>query len=603
MQHREPPRPINYKRRLPAHLKNDPQVRKWAKRLQGDDEALPTDLSDEQLAFVVLEVAKRRGRQSWLDPDLFLKAMADTTPVIAAPKLERDKLTEDLALIWSQPEMRTMWDSWDGRRSCKGPKPDFLSGKAIAAVLAMAGISAHVDDARAELCQNRGLWNLMQRLERRAAPIQSYENITRQIPRLYSHDLVIATNIAMIKALRDMHPGAGIGERLMIDGMGRPAWCAQLPKGKNERQEEYRRRFCPEAGPRAYIHTPRGKDSVGTGTQGKGMRFLAKGKFWRGYYDVCIADQATGLPLVWMSRDANEDEAACIVPLLSDLFRHWPECPATLIAGDSAWDEDFWCRLLEVEYGVHPIFRLHDETKVAQVGGASRDHTVIALTERGELVCGRHGKPAAMVGTEGPSRQGLRPGQTADERHFRIRANCAKGCGKLGLKMGTDWSRLTHYPHHGHGGAAIKQRYAMRHAMLRRLNGMEGIWQRLQGGKKLGTNDADRTRIRDKDGHDLLVDLALVSMTAASLADERGQRGIAVPKLPPVPWSPGQPNRRPNRRGGILSSSAAAASAVSAPAAPKKTCSAPNPSLSPAAAPAPPVVTDEIEELELHCLV
>jgi hypothetical protein len=61
MEHRDAPRPVNFKRRLPARLHHDPQVIKWAKRLAGDAKARPTDLSEEQLAFLMLVVAKRRG--------------------------------------------------------------------------------------------------------------------------------------------------------------------------------------------------------------------------------------------------------------------------------------------------------------------------------------------------------------------------------------------------------------------------------------------------------------------------------------------------------------------------------------------------------------
>jgi len=114
-EHRNAPRPVNFKRSLPARLKHDPQVIKWAQRLAGNAHMRPKDLSEEQLAFVMLEVAKRRGDE--LDRDLFLKAMAETTPALAAPKLERQRLAEDLELIWSQPEMRTFWDGWDGARA------------------------------------------------------------------------------------------------------------------------------------------------------------------------------------------------------------------------------------------------------------------------------------------------------------------------------------------------------------------------------------------------------------------------------------------------------------------------------------------------------
>ncbi len=542
MQHRQPPRPINFKRRLSAHLKNDPQVIKWSKRLAGDAAARPTDLSEEQLAFVMIEVSKRRDNKSWLDPDFLLKALADTTPVVAAPKLERGKLADDLELIWSQPEMRSFWNRWDGIRANHGPAPDFATGRGLAMVMGMSGISSHADDAYAELTGNSELWTLVQRLSGSLPRTpQSYENATKQLPRLECRQEALRTNVAMVKALAQLYPGRGIGERLMIDGMAVPAWCAQRPKGETAKQEETHRRLCPEAGPRAITYTKNGKRNVKAGERGSAGSFMRKGKFWRGYYLVCIADQATGLPLVWTTVDANIDEAQAIVPLLSDLARFWgDDFSPELIAGDSAWDEDFWCRMLEVDYGIHPIFRLHRKDTVANVLDHSRDATVGSMTPHGQLVCAAHRKAMAMIGTELaqrivlPGGRPLRPGQTTKETAFRVRAECSKGCGRLGMQMQADWSRLTHYPHHGAGGVAVKQRYAMRQAMLTRLNGMEGIWQRLQNGKKIGTKDADRTRIRDKAGHDLLVDLAMLSMTAAALADCRREKGIAVPDISPA---------------------------------------------------------------------
>lgn len=257
--------------------------------------------------------------------------------------------------------------------------------------------------------------------------------------------------------------------------------------------------------------------------------------------------------------DASRDEASAIIPLMSDLARLWGEDFAPeLIAGDSAWDEDNWCRMLEVEYGIHPVFRLHHADRRPDVSKHSRDGTVAAITPSGRLVCAAHRQALPMVGAETARRvdgagDRLRPGKTSDESAFRIRAECSKGCGRLGLKMQADWSRLTYYPHHGHGAGAIQWRYAMRQAMLVRLNGMEGIWQRLQSGKKVGTDDADRTRLRDKAAHDVIVDMAMLSMTAAMVADARREKGVAVPGIPPA--SPGQTSATRARRNGAGKSS------------------------------------------------
>src|SRR5690606_31025089 len=116
-------------------------------------------------------------------------------------------------------------------------------------------------------------------------------------------------------------------------------------------------------------------------------------------------------------------------------------------------------------------------------------------------ICTDHKKPLRFVGTEHGKRLALRPGQSSKEAEFRVRGKCSHGCGTLGLKMAADWSRLVHYPHYDDGPTARK-RYAERQAFLTRLNGMEGVFQRLQNGKNLGTKGAARTRIRDKGAHE-----------------------------------------------------------------------------------------------------
>ena len=404
-----------------------------------------------------------------------------------------------------------------------------MPAKALMATMGMGGISAHVDDNYAELNGNDKLWSLFERLEGQAPKrLYSWQHLCKQLPKIADGSLVMATNIEMIKALAALHPGKGIGERLLIDGMGFPAWCEQKPKGKTERQEQWRRRRCPEAGARAIQRGRRHKRDVTSTDRAK--QFMVSGDFWRGYYLVAIADQATGLPLVWMVQDAALDEAAALVPLLSRLYRLWPDCPAKVIAGDSAWDEKTWCRLCELDYGIHPIFRWHDgRGEKVDVEGFSRKEKVVARTNKGQLICATHRNVLEFKGTEVPARTGLYPGQTnSKEGEFRVRATCPDGCGHLSLRMKADWRRLTHYPHFDQGGPA-PHRYAYREAMLTRLNGVEAIWERLQVGRHLGNEGGNRTRVKDKAAHETIVSLALLSMTAATLADQRERAGISFP--------------------------------------------------------------------------
>jgi hypothetical protein len=219
--------------------------------------------------------------------------------------------------------------------------------------MGMSGISAHADDIYAEVTGNPKIWSIFEDLNGEQAEPLTHKAALRQFSKLAIGGEVFKANIEMVKEIARLNPGKGVGERLMIDGMALPAWCKQTPKGTPE-QEAYRRRFTPEAGFRAYIHTHRNKEKVGPNSKQAVGKFLRAGKAWRGYYLVVIADRATGLPLVWLVIDASINEERAIVPLLSDLYRYWPDCPAKVIIGDSAWDNDLWCRLAEVDYGLHP---------------------------------------------------------------------------------------------------------------------------------------------------------------------------------------------------------------------------------------------------------
>lgn len=403
-------------------------------------------------------------------------------------------------------------------------------------VMGMSGVSPHADDCLEEL-RRPEIWNLFERLSGEHKEESTYSTSLRHLPRLGCWRQAVATNVAMVRELAALHPGKGIGERLMIDGSLVPAWCEQVGKGKSEEVEAERRRFTPEAGARAYMHTAKGKKNIGSGEQGSRQQTLQMGRFVRGYYLVLLADQATGLPLTWTVVDASIDEAGAIIGLLSDLYRHWPDCPAKVIAGDSAWDEDAWCRLAEVDYGIHPIFRIHDLNRQPSITSFSRDGSIVATTKYGQLVCAAHRKNLLFRAAEVPGRDGLYPGKTNKEGTFRVRGQCPDGCGTPGLKMEADWSRLTYYPHYSSSPGPGGERYAYRQAMLTRLNGIEGIFDRLHAGRKLGTAGADRTRIRDKVAHESLISLGLLSMTAAMLADQRRQRG-ETHSLPPVAMGP-----------------------------------------------------------------
>lgn len=528
MKRREPPKVASYD--LHPRLKNDPQVKKWTQRLLGDSEARPTDLTEDQLAFVFAEVMRERGEE--FSPSYFKEAMIKTRPRSVAPDWTDD--VEDLTHIFSQPEVQDFWRRWDGITKAKGPKPDYAPSKAVMAVMGMAGSGKHLDTIVEHLGRDPQVLAIFEALEGRDLAVRPYSTTDRHMKLLAESCVLVAqeANIACVKALRALDPTGGYGERLILDSSDVPAWCKQVGN-RNADQDKKLRRRTPEAGFRRYQHTSNGKRTI---KQGEKIT-VGSGKLpteWRGYYFTVIADQASGLPLVWMLFDAANDEAPAIVPLLSRLYRLWPDCPAKLIAGDSAWDEKEWNRLCETDYGIAPIFRIHE----SEIGkpwivldkDASRDGSVVAITREGQLVCAAHKKALPFDSFDAPSRAGLAAGKTNDEGQFRVRASCnhntpgAPPCGRIGLRAKTNWHRLTRYPHYSSGHP---RRHAMRQAMLIRLNGVEAIFNRLKGGKLLGSKSADRTRFLDRATVEALLSLACLSMSALSLASERQQRGLS----------------------------------------------------------------------------
>lgn len=542
MKSRKPPKPASgkYQRRL----SHDRQVKRWIERLTGDIEARPDDLNEEQLAFVYAEVLRRRGD---LAPTAFEKAMVETTPKVAAPDFTDP--VEDLGLIFALPEMENFWRRWTGYSNGKR-RPPWAGAKAIAAFLSMTGKSVYLDDAHQEVTSSDELLQLFAEIDRRShlpdtpeTPfmVAPYSSTARHMPQIAQNcwQLAMETNIAIVKELARLRPEVGFGKRLMIDGTSIPAWAPQRGSRGNPEVEQLLRKKTPHAGFRAYTHKgKKGKQNLKAGDQ---VAIGGVTKAWRGYYLVVIADQASGLPLVWMVIDAATDEAPTLIPLLSDLYRLWPDIPAELIVGDSAWDEDNWCRLCEVEYGLAPIFRLHPSHRETGSGrflkpGESRDGSVTKISGEGHLICGPHGMKLEYDTCDRPNRNGLRPGQPADESKFRLRGECRhsnplhRPCGRVGLRMQSDWSALTRYPHHRDGDP---RKHAMREALLARLVGIEGLWHRVKS-TGLGTEGANRPRVEAKETVEMFLSLNLLGMSALMLVDQRQQLNLPVHQVPPV---------------------------------------------------------------------
>ena len=536
-------------------LANDPQVRKWAKRIKGDPEARPHQLSESQLRLVALELAKRRGEL--VSETHFDRAFEATRPLLAVPDVT-DAIA-DLDLMLRLPEMEAFWAKWQrppAAQGSRGPRAADEAVKALMTVMAIPGMTTHATHAHWLLGNTPALREIFGGVAQRGAARlgrpgskQAFDPLTYQGALRHRREvaagctqLAMATNIELLKSLRS-RLGKRVGRVWLLDGCAVPAWAPQISANGDGEVEARLRRFAPDAGFRAFGYTGNGKVDVDA-LDGDAVRSAVKGgkgKSWRGYYLMVLVEQATGLPGVWTLIDAQEQETTALVPLLSQLHHLWPEVDAEIVAGDSAFDNDPCCRVLEADYGIHPVFRLHDQRGPKDIPrGTVRGDRLLRVAGRGELICAAHGRRVDYETLDRPSREGLRPGQTSDERAFRYRVACshqkdragqaAGACKRLSLPAQFDWSKLTYYPHHDRGRPDL---YAMRQVLLSaRLGQVESVFNALKGGYKLGGTGAGRTRIRELHVHEALISLAFLGRTALTVLDQRQRRGLRA--SPPV---------------------------------------------------------------------
>jgi hypothetical protein len=322
----------------------------------------------------------------------------------------------------------------------------------------------------------------------------------------------------MLKALRAIHPTVGL--RLGIDGTAAKAWVRQVGV-RTDQEEAWLRRHAPTAGPRM---VERRNDD--------GKVFTT---FWRGWYLVVLTDLATGLPLIWRLIDANTKEAAAISWLLDDLYRLWPECPAEVIVGDNAWDDEQLIRECLVCYGIQLIARRTRQTRVDAEYHLTRfdSESTSKFTGTGAAYCATHDTLLKRTKAEFAPRQGLLPGQPSKEHLFRVRFICPleDGCGgERGLAMRRHWSALSPLPHARDVG--YERGHAYRLALFARRNSCEAVNSALKVGRKLGLDSADRTRTPYEATVRALISISLMMTTAFALADQRIQHELH-PQLPP----------------------------------------------------------------------
>jgi len=420
-----------------------------------------------------------------------------------APKI--DGLGPMLAAL-GNPEVRAAFDGVVAR-GCGRPA-DLLSRKIWLAYVGMTGTSTHMNDIHTELKRGvevrRLVADLLEPGAGRDVPaLPSYSAMLRGMFDAAPAVAEAATicNIDAFRAIREFVPSAG--RVLLIDGTSAPAWCRQRSAEPGSKADRLLRKRTPEAGARAI---QRG-NSV---------------DFWRGYYVVTVSDAATGLPLIWETRDASRAEAEALPDLLEALFDRWTDLRPEYLVADSAWGFDRWCELLEVNYGIHPVFHLRNAGRRPQTfnGGNARSK-VRSFNAYGRPTCAVHGVPMDFDGCETPGRANLRPGQPSQPGAFRARFRCPEGGGhRVSLPMSTQWNRFTYLPHYAEGRPDL---FALRAELLiQRGNRAESLHQRLKVGSRMATKGSDRLRLTDKTTFGALLALGFLTMTGLALAQLRG---------------------------------------------------------------------------------
>jgi hypothetical protein len=557
-----------------AQFKGDVLVGAWRHRRglpsQAHEDPSTLGLSQNALAYIVMEAERRRRSSKLLDSPLH-EAMVELTPQLSQPHSKSE--VESLGHVFAQPEMQSFWSAWKSARAkrARGPQASDSGAKAMACMLGMTKHS-HGLSAYGDLYEKQRVRQLFAGAELAAArakgepdpdPLQLalYEGTMGRLKTVTRgadfRVLAMQTNAELFRALCELYPGRGFGERLLIDGCLFPAWCPQKGTGKdNPVLEAQRRRTTPHAGARHIQYTSTGKANLDPETLMSAGSYVTSSNFARGYFYIAIIDQASGWPLVSLVKDAAEDEADSLVPLLSDLYRYFDFIKPKLIAGDGAWDEEWAHRDCELFYGLAPVFR-HTERSAGTTllpAGASQSNSVKGFTHEGQLACMEHNKAMPFESFVREPRGDLRPGQGAHghpdsvefarelerrERGFRVRGlhnHQDSSAGHVSIQARLDWRRLNAYPRYSEGAEKL---YAKRQALGMRLkNQMEGHFNRMQTGLCLATDGADRLRLQDWETVAALLQLGELRMNALSLAAERAHEGCAPPPLPDAPLGP-----------------------------------------------------------------
>jgi len=566
MRSRPDPKPLT-KRRSTSAFNFDQRIEAFLDGPSGGINPL-AELGEEKLLYATESVGRRDleqvygkqiAREHWklVEPRVIDELKA-TAPPFAHPEWT-DKV-EDIGRIFSQPEMQLLWALIDpsGRKrdarsgGKRGPDGAWTALKALGATLALGRKASHFDDAYADLQESK-LARLFSDVNatsvayahRHGHHVPDYgpvvlprcDSLTRQKERLGIgfRERALEARIAMLKRLDRLIGGGQIGRRLGIDATPVAAWVDQVSGKDNPAREAQLRRQCPDAGFRAYRYTSTGKEdrsSKVTKRQNTGIS-----RAWRGYLLTTIVDLATGLPLNSALIDASRSEWEPLATLLNEIYGLWPElCDRTeMMAGDSAYDHELPCHLLEAHYGIAPVFRLHLNAGPQRLR-YGRSDSLKHYIHDGRLVC-IHDKVLDYLTADRKRDAGLAPGEPMPDSAFRVRAAGCHKCGSVGAPMRNDWSKLTAIPHHPFGRPDLFAKRIV--ALARHRNMTEGHFNRLKTGHHLGGEDAYRTRLRDRATHEALFHWAELGMIALALDDQAERKGQAAPRVSPlVPGGP-----------------------------------------------------------------
>jgi hypothetical protein len=519
---------------LAAHLRDDdvPEPRLW-------------DYGDfSEIDIEAINLIARKQAQDAFDEGAFVKAMDATAPVLARPQMTEKPL--DLWRTLSQPEiLESLWPNWNARTGKRGRDPGYFA-KALLVITAARGVSAHFDDNHHDLAGYSTKPTLLQMvfdwIESTAAiatgripqPFarKEYAKAMEQIglivdqsrnPGALTTDDCISTNLELLKWLSVTYPKTG--RLLGIDAMLIEAWVKQPGKQRSTREEKRLRRRAPNATLRTF-----------TNPDGSLKRSLY------GYNLVVITDLATSLPVVWGLWPAGKgyNDARALRFLLNDLFEKWPECPTTHIVADRAWDNVEAIEDCAVRFGIHLIVDRdkpswnREPTKLTEF----ESKKIRSFDGRGIAYCRTHGVAMRraghqFVGREQRAKRGMKPGERANPREFRLRFECpVEGCdGKPHLHMDRDWAALSAYPHTIDGGR--EDLHAFRLAMYSRRNSCEALFASLKIGHKLGLDGASRTHTSNESTVETLLSIGLLLRTAFVVAHERIQQDPSQGDPPP----------------------------------------------------------------------